>query len=194
MNAVIVDGDISYPATSGKRLRTLNLLLRLAQRHRVTYIGRGAAGSPEAVTAREFLHDHGIETIIVDHPLARKSGLRFFGRLALNLLSPLPYSVALHRSGPMREVVSRYAANHRVDVWQFEWPPYMAALQPPGRGPKVVIAHNVDTLIWQRFYETETRPWQRLFLRQQWKKFDATSNTLSKPRTGWSPSARTTPS
>lgn len=171
MNAVIVDGDVSYPATSGKRLRTLHLMLRLAKRHRVTYIARNAAGSPEASQAKEYLQDHGIETIIVEHPLGRKAGLKFYSRLALNLLSPLPYSVASHRSTPMRDVVSRFAANHPVDVWQFEWPPYLTTLPDP-RAHKVVIAHNVDTLIWRRFYETETRPLRRLFLRQQWKKFE----------------------
>jgi glycosyltransferase involved in cell wall biosynthesis len=170
MNAVIVDGDISYPATSGKRLRTLNLLLRLARRHKVTYIARNAVGSPDTRAAREFLQDHGVEVVFVEHPLGRKAGPKFLARLALNLLSPLPYSVASHRSTPMRAAVSRFAAANRVDVWQFEWPPYMAALTHPGR--KVVIAHNVDTLIWQRFYETETRPLRRLFLRQQWRKFE----------------------
>src|SRR5436305_1271386 len=107
MNAVIVDGDISYPPTSGKRLRTLNLLLRLARRHRVTYIARNAAGT-DARPAREYLQDHGVATVIVEHPLARKAGLQFLGRLALNLLSPLPYSVASHRSTPMREAVSGF--------------------------------------------------------------------------------------
>src|SRR3954465_5534803 len=172
MNAVIVDGDISYPATSGKRLRTLNLLLRLARRHKVTYIARNAAGSPDTRPARAFLQDHGVETVIVEHPLGRKAGAAFYGRLALNLLSPLPYSVASHRSAPMRDAVARFAAANQVDVWQFEWPPYLATLQPPSIGRKVVIAHNVDALIWRRFYETEKRPLRRLFLRQQWKKFE----------------------
>ena len=35
MNAVIVDGDASYPPSNGKRLRTLNLMLRLARRTKV---------------------------------------------------------------------------------------------------------------------------------------------------------------
>jgi len=140
------------------------------------------------------LQDQGVETVIVEHPLARKKGAAFYGRLALNLLSPLPYSVASHRSAPMREVVSRFAAANKVDVWQFEWPPYMASLQPPEAGRKVVIAHNVDTLIWQRFYETETRPLRRLFLRQQWRKFERLRAAgVPGGGLGWSRSARTTP-
>ena len=40
MKVVIIDGDVSYPATSGKRLRTLHLMLRAAARHQITYVGR----------------------------------------------------------------------------------------------------------------------------------------------------------
>src|SRR5205085_1969204 len=82
MHAVIVDGDVSYPATSGKRLRTLHLMLRLARRHRLTYIGRCDVSRPEARQAREFLTGHGIETILVNHPVPHKTGLAFYGRLA----------------------------------------------------------------------------------------------------------------
>ena len=133
MHAVIVDGDISYPPTSGKRLRTLNLLLPLAKRHRLTYIGRGDAKSAEAKQAVAFLEDHGIRTLLVDHPLARKSGPLFYARLAANLLSPLPYSVASHRSAKMREAVNAYAAAHKVDVWQFEWTGYVDTLRASQR-------------------------------------------------------------
>jgi len=130
MHAVIVDGDISYPPTSGKRLRTLNLLLPLAKRHQLTYIGRGDATSAAAKEAVTFLEGHGIHTQIVDHPLARKSGPLFYGRLAVNLLSPLPYSVASHRSAKMRAAVNAFAAEYKVDVWQFEWDRLLRHAQP----------------------------------------------------------------
>src|SRR5438477_13190716 len=137
MHAVIVDADVSYPATSGKRLRTLHLMLRLAKRHRVTYIGRCDAAQPQAAEARQYLGDHGIEALFVDHPLPAKKGLTFYGRLAANLLSPLPYSVASHRSLPMRRTVEEYAAAHRVDVWQFEWLAYLDALTRPANARRV---------------------------------------------------------
>ena len=75
MHVAVLDGDVSYPMTSGKRLRTLNLLLKAAKRHRITYIGRCAPGSEEARVAPTFLRDHGIEPILVEHPVAQKSGL-----------------------------------------------------------------------------------------------------------------------
>src|SRR5665213_487059 len=91
MNVAIVDGDVSYPPSSGKRLRTLNLMLRLARRCRITYIARCHGGREEAKLAEAFLGDHGVETRIVDHPLPSKKGAAFYARLGANLLSPLPY-------------------------------------------------------------------------------------------------------
>src|SRR5450432_4257601 len=81
MHVVIVDGDVSYPATSGKRLRTLNLMLQVAKRHRITYVGRCAADSGEARVAPAFLRDHNIEPILVPHPVPHKAGASFYLRL-----------------------------------------------------------------------------------------------------------------
>src|SRR6266705_7150808 len=106
MHVVIVDGDVSYPATSGKRLRTLNLMLQVAQRHRITYVGRCAADSEEARIAPAFLREHNIEPILVPHPVLQKAGSAFYVRLFANLFSAWPYSVTSHYSEPMRRVVA----------------------------------------------------------------------------------------
>src|SRR3954447_5710628 len=99
MNVVIVDGDISYPPTSGKRLRTFHLMMRMAQRqHRLTYVCRGDAACEDARQAVRYLSEHGIEPIVIDDPIPRKKGWKFYARLAMNLMSPLPYAVASHRS------------------------------------------------------------------------------------------------
>ncbi len=171
MNVVIVDGDVSYPPTSGKRLRTLHLMLRLAERHHVTYIGRIQERGAEVEQARAFLRDHQIEPILVDDPLPRKKGLRFYSRLAANLASAWPYSVTSHQSVAMRQAIHEYAAKNKVELWQAEWSAYLPALEAVP-GPKLLIAHNVDTLIWQRYYENARGFARRLFLKQQWHKFE----------------------
>ena len=134
MNVVIVDGDLSYPATSGKRLRTLNLMLRLAGRHRIVYLARADAREPATKAAAEFLQDRGIRTTLVHDPLTRKSGPAFHLRLLANLFSPLPYSVAIHQSRRMRAAAEQHAAGENVDLWQCEWSGYLSTLrsQPPG--------------------------------------------------------------
>jgi polysaccharide biosynthesis protein PslH len=170
MRVVVVDGDVSYPPTSGKRLRTLNLMLHLADRHHITYLAR--VTDPEAPTepARRFLAARGIDVQLVHDPLPRKSGAAFYGRLLANLASPLPYSVASHQSAAMRQAVNALAARERVDLWQCEWSGYLPALQDQRRDRRLLMAHNVDALIWQRYYETERRWVRRRFLREQWRK------------------------
>src|SRR5262245_30215164 len=113
MHVVIVDGDVSYPPTSGKRLRTLNLMLRLASRHRITYTARPAAKGQNLSLAAEHLRGHGIEPILIDEPVARKSGPLFYMRLFGNLFSSLPYSVSSHQAAAMRAALGNYAANHK---------------------------------------------------------------------------------
>jgi glycosyltransferase involved in cell wall biosynthesis len=172
MHVVIVDGDVSYPPTSGKRLRTLNLMLRLAPRHRITYIARTSGNSDENRSAAEFFADHHIEPILIDDPLPAKSGALFNARLAVNVLSPLPYSVATHDTCLMRDAVRRYAAEHAVDLWQVEWAPYLAALHGHPKAKKLLIAHNVDSLIWQPYFETEKHPLKRWYVKRQWRKLE----------------------
>lgn len=172
MHVVLIDGDVSYPPSSGKRLRTLHLMLRLAQRHRLTYIARAHNGAKEIQEAERFLTAHGIEAILLDDPLPPKKGLGFYARLAGNLVSSLPYSAASHRSQRMEEVVRSYAASNAVDLWQVEWTPYVAALPPQTMGRRLLIAHNVDSLIWQRYCENEPQPLKRFYIQQQWRKFE----------------------
>lgn len=171
MNAVIVDGDLSYPTTSGKRLRTLHLMLRMARRgHAITYVCRGRAAHPETSAAQRYLAEEGIETLVADDVICPKSGLKFYASLGANLLSPRPYSVDLHQSPKMAAVLQGLAATRSIDIWQFEWTPYANLLPWTSRFRKVVNAHNVDTLLWQRYYLTERNLWRRWYIKKQWDK------------------------
>ena len=171
MRVVIIDGDVSYPATSGKRLRTLNLMLQLAEHHEIIYLARADDNDPSTEMAREFLADHGIRAELVHDPLPVKRGLGFCVRLAANLASPLPYSVASHQSDAMRHVVNRLAAEQPIDLWQCEWSGYLSTVREQPHGRRLCMAHNVDALIWRRYFEVERNPLRRLYVREQWRKF-----------------------
>src|SRR5689334_7063025 len=116
MQAVIVSEEPCYPPTAGNRIRVLNLMLRMARRHRLTYICRHSGGPAEAAAVRTFLGDHGINTVLVDDPVANKAGPLFYLRLAGNLLSPLPYSVRMHDSRRVHQAMREHAARNKVDL------------------------------------------------------------------------------
>jgi glycosyltransferase involved in cell wall biosynthesis len=173
MHIAILDEELPYPLTSGKRIRTLNLLQRLADRHRLTFICHRNADAEEARIASKHFAELGIDTIMVDRPVPPKSGPRFYARLAANLCSSLPYSVATHASAELRNAIRKFARENEVDLWHCEWTPYAEMMRGFDIGPWVVMAHNVESLIWQRYMETEVNPVKRWYIRRQWQKFEA---------------------
>jgi glycosyltransferase involved in cell wall biosynthesis len=166
----MIDEELPYPPLSGKRIRTLNLTQRLARRHRLTYVAHRNADPEEARLAADHFARLGIRTIVVERAVPAKSGPAFYARLAANLLSPLPYSVATHTSRAMETALWRLAAEQPIDLWHCEWTPYAHSLRALG-GKRVVMAHNVESVIWQRYHETETNPLKRWFICKQWHKF-----------------------
>jgi glycosyltransferase involved in cell wall biosynthesis len=174
LNVVIVASELPYPPTSGNRIRTLNLALRLTRRHRITFIAHRNA---EAEEATRVLGQHGIETVLINRAVPAKSGPLFYARLAANLASPLPYSVASHSSLGLRHAARRFAGQHPVDLWQAEATTLIDALGDLNGVPKVIMAHNVESLIWQRYYETERHSLKRWYIKQQWRKFERFERT-----------------
>jgi glycosyltransferase involved in cell wall biosynthesis len=163
---------LPYPLTSGKRIRTMGLIQRLAARHRLTWVCHRNADREEARKATDYFNQLGIRTITVERTVPKKSGVGFYARLAANLFSPLPYSVAAHTSPQLIATLRALAARENIDLWHCEWTPYAKALESiPGR--KLVMAHNVESVIWQRYRDTERNPLKRWYIHQQYRKFAA---------------------
>jgi glycosyltransferase involved in cell wall biosynthesis len=169
---VVVDEELPYPPVTGKRLRTFKLLIRLARRHCLTYICHRNADPEEGRVAAKLFADHNIESILVDRTVPPKAGPGFYARLAANLFSSLPYSVATHSSLQLRQAVENYSANHAVDLWQCEWTPYTEALDSLRGVRRLVVAHNVESLIWKRYHEHEPNLVRRWYIKKQWQKFE----------------------
>lgn len=174
MTVVIVSGSLPYPPTAGNLIRTLNLLIRLAQRHRILLVCHKNPVGAEAAQAEAvaYLKSQGIETILVNHVVPAKSGATFYARLAANLFSPLPYSIASHVGESMRRAVETLASREQVDIWQAEGLPYFESLRGLKQARTLIMAHNVESLIWQRYYETERQFARRWYIGQQWRKFE----------------------
>jgi hypothetical protein len=168
LHVAIVDEELPYPPTSGKRIRTLNLLLRLAGRHRLTFLCHKNSDPAEASQAEVYCRQNGIETVVVDRLVPPKTVLQngpaFYGRLALNLLSPRPYVVDVNHSPALEQAVRAYAAGHAVDLWQCEWTPYADVVRSVPGCRLLVMAHNIESRIWQRYHETESNPVKRWYI------------------------------
>lgn len=170
LHVVLVDEELPYPPVTGKRIRTYNLVTRAAAHHRLTYVCHRNADPAEARAAEAHFHELGIRTRVIDRPVPPRRGPRFYARLAANLLSPLPYSVASHASREMAAALAELAHTEPIDLWHCEWTPYAHALRHlPGR--RVVMAHNVESVIWRRYHEAERNSLKRWYIHKQYRKY-----------------------
>lgn len=170
LKILIVDEELPYPLVSGKRIRTMGLLQRLARRHQITYVCHRNSDEMEAMRAQEYFAALGIRTLVVDRVVPPKNGPGFYGRLFLNLFSSLPYSVQSHISQDMLQTLEEISKSEEIDLWHCEWSPYAEAVRHlPGR--KLFMAHNVESMIWQRYHENEKNPLKRWYIGRQVTKF-----------------------
>jgi glycosyltransferase involved in cell wall biosynthesis len=167
----VLDEELPYPANSGKRLRTLNLLTRLAKDFQISYLSYRSQKEDETLVAQEHLESFGIHSILVRRSVPRKSGAAFYGRLVANLISPLPYSVSSHTSAALSQEILRTERNVKPDLWHCEWTPYVQSLAPLTQRPIVAVAHNVESLIWRRYAENESQFAKRWYIQEQVRKF-----------------------
>lgn len=168
MRVLILDEEFPYPMNSGKRTRSFNLYSRLARHHDIRYVAYGDDQSESAKALRR----HGVEPVPVRARLPAKQGAAFYLRLIANLASPLPYIVSSHFSRDFRDEVRASVAAFRPNLVLCEWTPYAIYARDVTSATRLVSAHNVEADIWRRYFENESNPLRRWYIREQWRKVD----------------------
>jgi len=168
MKVLVIDEEVPYPLNSGKRLRTFNLLKNLSPKHDILFICREYEDG-EGIYS-QALEDIGIKTIVVHHPIRKKVGIKFLFALFFNIFSKYPYTVASHFSNELIKELNIIKQKEKFDVIHCEWTPYAINTMSIHDIPIVVDAHNVEAMIWQRYYEIESNPFKKGYLYLQWKK------------------------
>jgi sugar transferase (PEP-CTERM/EpsH1 system associated) len=163
MRILVIDEEFPYPLDSGKRIRSYNLLSRLAHRCELHYLAFGSEDS-ESYAA---LSTAGMNPIPVPATIPPQSGPLFYFRLAANLLSRYPYIVERHYSKLFQNCLRDAVANLRPDVILCEWTPYAAYVREKRDLPTVVVAHNLEQRIWRRYYEHEASPLKKWYIGRQ---------------------------
>ncbi|MFV0350113.1 MAG: glycosyltransferase family 4 protein [Halodesulfovibrio sp.] len=168
MNVLVVDEDFAYPLNTGKKLRTYNLLSRLQEKHLIHYVYHDA---PEQGGMRELPGCPNVICHPVEKKLTEKRGVKFYGELLWNLLSPKPYLVTRHTSAPMVQKIADILHHNSIDLIHCEWTPYTEnILGLLDKYPCVLSTHNVESQIWQRYFETEKNLLKKAYIYLQWIK------------------------
>lgn len=162
LKVLAIDEEIPCPPDTGKRIRTWNLLRRLAPRHRISLLCYGERDE-RAISA---IQSAGIDVHLVDS-IANHRGWQLHARLFANLFSPYPYSVSKHYTRRFQRQLNLLLQNEPFDLLHCEWTPYARFLEAADRIRTLVSAHGVESQIWfRRARHSNTVP-ERIFFALQ---------------------------
>lgn len=168
MKILLIDEEFPYPLNSGKRLRTYNLVKHLARTNDITYLAYGETGSGSFDAIKAL----GITPVAVSPPDRKQSGLQFYWRLLLNLLSPLPYIVTSHFTKRYQDALNQLLRAQKYDIVVCEWTPYAIFFKDIIECKKIIVAHNIESSIWKRYEKNEINLFKRLYISIQRRKVE----------------------
>lgn len=163
---LVLDEEVPFPPNSGKRIRTFQILSRLANDFGIDLLVHKNGATPEALDA---LRARGIQPQVAPSRVPPKSGLLFPARLLLSVFSALPYSVRTHRRRAYQAHLDLLDRQRPHALIHCEWTPYAVYRRPSSR-PWTLTAHNIEHDIWTRFATGARTGLERTFFRLQAEK------------------------
>lgn len=159
-----------YPADTGGRIRTLQMLRQLHRFHEIVYLSLLPRGTPEESLRFE---DFASEAVWIDFDEAPSSG----AGMAMSVLSSffgssLPYVIWKYRSQVMADRMVELHRQNPFDlvVCDYLFPSWnLLAARFPTRPPSVLFQHNVESRIWERRAKVARGPMQ-WFSHRQWQR------------------------
>ncbi|MBI2827566.1 MAG: glycosyltransferase [Planctomycetia bacterium] len=167
MHILWLKSDYVDPPDTGGKLRTYHLLKNLRQWCDVTYVSvctpREANGQPKATPWASRI-------VTFPREEERKAGAAFYAKVLARAFSTKPFVVQKYASREIRDCqrglcgAQNGSATHDQDTvvvcdflemsgnvdWSLPW-------------PKVLFQHNVESVIWRRYFENESNPLKRAY-------------------------------
>lgn len=165
---LVLDEEIPFPPNTGKRIRTLNLLQRLAATFDIEMVVNESADARHAAEMR----DRGIGITFASASPPPKRGAGLVASLVRSTLSADPHSARSHRTRAFREVVRAILSERKPALLHAEWTPY-AQYWSHGDPPLVVAAHNVEFEVLRRLAANQASPVYRMFFGDQARRMES---------------------
>ena len=161
MNILWIKSDFPLPADTGGKIRTYELMRRMAKRCQITLL---CYAPPDLEDHwRQKMLSCGIDIEIIQRREEVKRGLRFVLRVMFNLLSRNPYIVNKYVTDEMKETVERLVRDGAYDIVLCDFLEMAWCGEYATTVPRVLFEHNVETVIWRRYYNLESNPFKKLY-------------------------------
>ena len=160
-----MDEWLPWPLESGKKIRTFNLMVRLAKKHQILYMGY--ATLPQESEKVSALENHGIRVIPVKDCRTKRRSCRFYLEVFTNIFSKEPFSTFYHIKPQFSEKLMHIIKNEHPNLVHCEWSNLAPFLKYIRNVPAVISAHNIESVIWKRLARNTSNPLLRFIARQQ---------------------------
>ena len=160
MRVLWVKASKLLPVDTGGKIRSFNILRRLAESHELTlisYYGGPRDLDYEAALPRQFPRSHVVYTAVPD-----SEGFRGILDYAWRVPRLTPYSISKYTHPAVSNLIASELSSGRFDVaiCDFLHPTLNFPKKPPI--PCVLFQHNVESALWHRMATTESNPLRKL--------------------------------
>ncbi len=148
------------PLETGGKLRTYNILRHLSMNHAVTYLSY-YGGNRDSQYEQELLER--LPGAFPVHGAAPStSGFERYLDYVLRLPSSVPYSVSRFTSAHVRQLIVDWISAQRFDVAVCDFLASTLNFPREPAIPVILFQHNVESLLWRRRAQFETKWLNRL--------------------------------
>jgi sugar transferase (PEP-CTERM/EpsH1 system associated) len=157
-----------WPATSGGRVRSLQMLSHLSARHQVTVITTHGPGDDPVGLAGELPHCRRI--VSIDYAAPKFGSAAFVRTMARSWFSSYPVDLWKWRLRAMPDHVSSLLDADSIDLCVADFLVAMPNVPERQHVPVVLFEHNVEHRIWRRLATVEPQVARKALLEMEWRK------------------------
>jgi sugar transferase (PEP-CTERM/EpsH1 system associated) len=158
------------PPDIGGKIRSYNILRQLAKEHAVTFFSFYAAHDNDVHAELSRTLE---KVILIPLELSPARSATELLDYALHLPSREPYSLTKYCKPVVRKRLRALLQEETYDVILCDFLVAAGAIPWDWPCPKVLFAHNVEAVIWQRHYEVARNPLWKAVSWLEWKRMEA---------------------
>lgn len=170
MKILIIDEWIPLPLESGKKIRTFNLIKKLANLHEIVYLAYVNIFTDERKI--EVLKENGIRVISINDNRVKKWTIYYYLKIVKNIFSNKPFSTGYHIKKELIDKLIETMPIEKPDLVHCEWTNLAPILEYIKDKPKVIAAHNIESDIWYRLAKATNNPLKKIIARNQATKIE----------------------
>ena len=156
-----------FPANTGGKIRSLNVLKHLAQWHEVTYLCN-VTEEEQKEQSLDQMRELGVRLHAFPWKETPRDSLKFYLELLWNLVSTsFPFTVNKDFDKRIADMAKSLIKNEQFDLVICDFVQMARNTLHLQGVPKVLFQHNVEAQIYERMAEAETNKLKRFFITTQ---------------------------